>query len=158
MRNSKVSMREYICKLLTIWISKVITSMHGKQIMTSLTFVLNENVHFWLVKHPLSTLLITSHTKMFSYKTIEKKTGKRTRRELTCCSPQEGVWNEHPQSKIKDEQALGMQLQKIKELQVSPCSASLIHHDKITNELNAAHNEFLPTSRPARELEEEIAE
>ena len=53
---------------------------------------------------------------------IEKKTGKRTEYELMCCSPNRKEFEmSRLQSKIEDEQALGIQLQKkIKELQVSP--------------------------------------
>ena len=48
-------MSEYICKLLTIWISKIL--LHGTQkkqiqIMTSLTFVLNENGTLLTCKTP----------------------------------------------------------------------------------------------------------
>ena len=60
-----------------------------------------------------------------SYKNVQlhiKKTGKRAQCELTCCSPNRKEFEmSNLQSKIEDEQALGMQLQKkIKELQVSP--------------------------------------
>lgn len=50
-----------------------------------------------------------------------KKTGRRTDGELTCCSSNRKEFEmSNLQSKIEDEQALAMQLQKkIKELQVS---------------------------------------
>lgn len=39
-------MREYICKLLTIWISKILLHGTQKKKITSLTFDLMKMVHF----------------------------------------------------------------------------------------------------------------
>ena len=114
-------MIEFHCNLLIVWISNIL--LHGtwkkKQRVTFLTSVLNDNGTSLTYKTcALHGLPHQPYTDVQLH--TEKQTGKRMDCEPVCCSPNRKEFEmSNLQSKIEDEQALAMQLQKkIKELQV----------------------------------------